>query len=253
MQRAHPGATASDLPPVCILAGGRGARLGDLTAAAPKPLLMVAGRPFIEHQLELLRHSGARRIVVCTGYLGDQFQVALGDGSRFGLELSYSRDEDELAGTAEAIRLALDILGPEFLVLYGDTYLRIDYCDVARRFRESGRPGLMAVLRNRGRWGPSNAVLAGGLVVAYDKKAPPAGAEWIDYGLLAFRREVFLELAERDLSDVTGELARRAALAGYVASKRFYEIGTPESLAETERFLTRATEPSGGARAWGRS
>lgn len=239
MRRGHPGPASSGLPGVCILAGGRGVRLGELTAAVPKPLVRVAGRPFIEHQLELLRRYGARRIVVCTGYLGDQLEEVLGDGSRFGLELSYSRDEDEPAGTAGAIRLALNLLGPEFLVLYGDTYLRIDYGEVARRFRSAGRPGLMTVLRNRGRWGPSNAVLAGGLVVAYDKEAPPAGAEWIDYGLLAFRRAVFLELAASDLSDMTHELALRGELAGYAASKRFYEIGTPQGLSETERFLAR--------------
>jgi NDP-sugar pyrophosphorylase family protein len=208
-----------------------------LTSALPKPLLEVAGRPFVEHQLELLRRHGVHRVVLCVGYLGELIERVLGDGRRFGLELAYSEDGPSLAGTAGAIRKALPLLEEEFLVLYGDTYLRIDYADVARAFRASGLPALMTVLENRGAWGTSNAVYASGRVEAYDKRRPPAGAHWIDYGLLAFRREVFADPGPDDLALVTAELAARGALAGYPATERFYEIGSPAALAETARFL----------------
>ena len=85
---ASRGAPQLTLPPVCILAGGRGTRLGALTNEVPKPLLPVAGRPFVEHQLELLKAHGAQRIVLSVGYLGEQIEAAIGDGSRFGLEIS---------------------------------------------------------------------------------------------------------------------------------------------------------------------
>jgi len=200
-------------------------------------LLRVAGRPFVEHQLQLLRAHGAKRIVLSVGYLGDLIEEEIGDGCRFGLEISYVHDGPEPAGTAGAVRRALPVLGDEFFVLYGDTYLRIDYADVARAFRESGLPGLMTVLHNRDRWAPSNTVYEGGRIVAYDKAAPPPGAEWIDYGLLAFEGSALETKGPDDLADLTRDLAAAGGLAGYPATERFYEIGSPEGLAETEQFL----------------
>jgi NDP-sugar pyrophosphorylase family protein len=200
-------------------------------------LLPVAGRPFVEHQLELLKAHGAQRIVLSVGYLGELIEKKLGDGGRFGLEISYVHDGPEPAGTAGAVRRALPLLGDEFLVLYGDTYLRIDYGDVARSFRESDMPALMTVLRNRDRLEQSNAVFRDGRVTAYDKQSPPPDAEWIDYGLLAFELSVVEDDGQDDLADLTRDLAAAGQLAGYEATERFYDIGTPEALAETERFL----------------
>jgi N-acetyl-alpha-D-muramate 1-phosphate uridylyltransferase len=200
-------------------------------------LLPVAGRPFVEHQLELLKAHGARRIVLSVGYLGEQIEAAIGDGSRFGLEISYIHDGPEPAGTAGAVRRALPLLEHEFLVLYGDTYLRIDYADVARAFRESGMPALMTVLQNRDLLERSNAVFRDGRVTAYDKQSPPKDADWIDYGLLAFERSIIEDGSQDDLADVTRQLAAAGQLAGYEATERFYDIGTPEALAETERYL----------------
>ena len=161
----------------------------------------------------------------------------VGDGSRFGLEISYVHDGPKPAGTAGAVRRALPLLEDEFLVLYGDTYLRIDYADVAQAFRESGLPALMTVLRNRDLLERSNAVFRDGRVTAYDKQSPPQDAEWIDYGLLAFERSVIADGGQDDLADLNRVLAAAGQLAGYEATERFYEIGTPEALAETERFL----------------
>jgi NDP-sugar pyrophosphorylase family protein len=205
----------------------------------------VARRPFIEHQLELLRSHGATRVIVCIGYRGDLIRAAVGDGLRFGLEVAYSDEGRRLAGTAGAIRQALPLLGDSFLVVYGDAYLRIDYRDVARAFARSPAPGLMTVYRNRGRFDTSNAVYANGRVTAFDKESPPPGAEWIDYGLLAFERTLFEATKHDDLADLQRELASSGHLAGYLARSRFYEIGTPAALAETEDFLRRgAIEPT---------
>jgi NDP-sugar pyrophosphorylase family protein len=222
---------------VCLLVGGRGIRLGGLTRDAPKPLLQVAGRPFVEHVLRLLHANGAHRVVLCVGYLGERFEQLLGDGTSFGLELVYSSDGAAPAGTAGAVRRALPLLGDEFLVSYGDTFLDVDYSDVARRFATSGAPALMTVLRNRGALAPSNAVVEGRSVVAYDKRHPPPGAEWIDYGLLAFRSHVFAGGGPADLADVQHALAAAGRLAAYEVVERFHEIGTPEALAETEAYL----------------
>jgi NDP-sugar pyrophosphorylase family protein len=200
----------------------------------------VAGKPFIHHQLRLLARHGAERVVLCVGHLGEQVERSVGYGAEFGLALTYAHDPPGLAGTAGAVRGALPQLGETFLVLYGDTYLRIDYADFAATFLRRGLPAQMAVLHNNGRWETSNVEFDGELVVRHDKERPDPSMEWIDYGLGAFRADVFQSgqgASATDLSAVYAELAARRQLAGYVADQRFYEIGTPEALEETDRFL----------------
>lgn len=223
---------------MCILAGGLGTRLGAAAQGLPKPLVPVAGEPFLFHQLRLLRAHGAREIVVCVGHLGQQIEDAVGNGSSFGLSVQVVHDPPGLAGTAAAVRGALPLLGPEFLVLYGDTYLRIDYQATAQARRDSGLPALMTILRNEGRWDRSNAVYAECRVRRYDKHRPSRDMRWIDYGLSALTPEAFrITGLEPDLADVYRALAARGLLAGYEATHRFYEIGSPEALAETDAFL----------------
>jgi NDP-sugar pyrophosphorylase family protein len=241
--------SSGELAPVCILAGGLGTRLGEAVRDTPKPLLEVAGRPFVLWQLDLLRSHGARRIVLSVGYLGEQVEAVVGDGRDLGLAIEYSYDPPgSPLGTAGAVRAALDHLGDEFHVLYGDTYLRIDYSDVQRAFEESGRPALMTVLHNRGRWDTSNAVFDGRQVTHYDKRSPSPGMTWIDYGLGVLTPPALDAAPEAsDLADVYRVLAERGDLAGYEADERFYEIGTPDSLTETSTFL--ASLSSGRRRA----
>ncbi len=240
---------SEQLPTVCILAGGLGTRLGERVHKQPKPLLEVAGQPFLWHQLRLLSGCGAREIVLCVGYLGEQVRERIG-AELFGLSISYSFDTAGLSGTLGAIRRAADMLGERFLVLYGDTYLRIDYVAAANAWQTSRLPAMMSVLRNEGRWGTSNATYADGLVLAYDKWAPLAQMRWIDYGLGGLERSA-LERAPAQMTDLAEFyrlLAAQRLLCGYEAHTRFFEIGTPETLAETDAFLqaqAHRTAPAG--------
>lgn len=224
--------------PVCILAGGLGTRLGETVRDTPKPLLEVAGEPFLAHQLRLLASHGVERVVLCVGYLGERIEAGIG-AERSGIEIAYSYDAPELDGTLGAIRRAAPLLGERFLVLYGDTYLRVDYAAAGRVWEESGLPGLMVVLRNEGRWDTSNALYADGRVVAYDKRAPTAAMHWIDYGLggLEARAPAMVGAGEPDLAVLHHKLAAAGELCGYEATERFYEIGTSEALAEADAFL----------------
>ena len=189
--RAMPPADADRpaLLPVAVLVGGRGTRLGELARDTPKALVPVAGGPFVFHQLRLLAAHGARRVVLCVGHLGEQIADEVGDGARFGLDVDYAFDGPEPVGTAAALRQARSLLGERFLVTYGDAYLRADHGAVQDAFRRGGDPGLMTVVQNDGRWVTSNAVFHDGRVTAYDKRVPPPGARWVDYGLLAFEAE----------------------------------------------------------------
>lgn len=227
-----------ELPPVCILAGGLGTRLGERVRDTPKPLLEVAGRPFLLHQLELLAGHGASEVVVCVGYRGDQIASSIGP-ARFGLRVRYSHDAPGLDGTLGAVRRALPLLGERFLVLYGDTFLRVAYQAVDAAWRASGLPAVMTVLRNEGRWDTSNALFRGERVVRYDKRNPSPDMAWIDYGLGGLEARALDAVGdeERDLAALYRRLAERGELLGFEATQRFYEIGTPGALAETDAFL----------------
>jgi NDP-sugar pyrophosphorylase family protein len=212
--------------------------LGARAREVPKPLLEVAGEPFLFHQLRLLAGHGVREAVLCVGHRGEMIQSRVGD-ARFGVRIAYSHDDPGLDGTLGAIRGALALLPERFLVLYGDTYLRLDYRAADRTWRESGLPALMVVLRNDGRWDTSNVRYELGRVLSYDKRAPKPDMNWIDYGLGGLTAGALDRVpeSESDLAVLYGALARREELCGHQAAERFYEIGTQAALEETEAFL----------------
>jgi len=226
--------------PVAVLAGGLATRLRPITEKIPKSLIPVAGKPFLAHQLELLRSRGIRRAVLCVGYLGEMIQRQFGDGSAFGLRLDYAFDGPRLLGTGGALKRALPLLGMEFFVLYGDSYLPIQYRPIAEFFRRSGKQGCMTVYRNEGRYDTSNVVFRDGNVVAYDKKTRLPEMRHIDYGLSVFQATVFNAYPADtpfDLAEVMARLVREKQLAGYEVRERFFEIGSLAGLAELESLL----------------
>ena len=230
------------LPTICILAGGYGQRLGERTTHTPKPLLEVAGEPFLFHQLRLLAKHDAERVVLCVGYLGEMIEERVGR-ARFGITIDYSYDSPQLDGTLGAIRRAVALLGDRFLVLYGDTYLRLDYRAAVGGWIKSDAPAMMTVLRNDSRWDTSNVVYADRRVLAYDKHHITPEMRWIDYGLGGLTSEGLRAVheRERDLASLYRRLAQIGSLHGFLATERFYEIGTAKGFAETEEFLIRET------------
>ena len=225
--------------PVAILAGGLATRLRPITEKIPKSLVPVGGKPFLTHQLELLQSRGIRHAVLCVGYLGEMIQRDFGHEA-FGIKLDYSFDGPKLLGTGGAIKRALPMLGGEFFVLYGDSYLPIEYRPIAEFFRKSGKLGCMTVYRNEGRYDTSNVVFADGEIKVYDKKARLPEMRHIDYGLSLFKAAAFDSYSAEqpfDLAEVMGKLVREKQLAGYEVKERFYEIGSPAGLEELERLL----------------
>jgi NDP-sugar pyrophosphorylase family protein len=204
----------------------------------PKSLLPVAGEPFLMHQLRLLSSHGATRVVLSVGHMGELIERRIG-GEQFGVRIDYSYDGPQPLGTLGAVRRALPLLGGRFFVMYGDTYLRLDYRAAAASWGQCGRAALMTVLKNEGRWDTSNAVFRDGLVVHYDKAHPTPDMSWIDYGLGGLTERAFqwADPGESDLAGLYHTMAEDAELCGYEASERFFEIGTPASLQEADRFL----------------
>lgn len=226
--------------PVALLAGGRATRLGSIAERIPKSLVDVAGRPFVEHQLELLRQHHLVDIVLLLGHLGEMVHEALGDGRNYGVRLSYVFDGPQPLGTGGAIRRARSALGPAFFVIYGDSYLECDHPAIERAFLASGKTGLMTVYRNDNRFDRSNVVYADGRVLNYNKQLPTPDMRHIDYGLGAFRRSAFDAWpadAPFDLSAVYQRLLTTGDLAGFEVAERFYEIGSPAGLDATRAHL----------------
>jgi MurNAc alpha-1-phosphate uridylyltransferase len=225
-----------------ILAGGLGTRMWPETQTIPKAMLPVAGKPFASHQLSWLARSGIDSVVYCVGHLGHLIRAHVGDGSSWGLSVRYVDEGDRLRGTAGALRLACDegALDADFLVLYGDSWLQVDPAAVLRAARGRAEPALMTVFRNDGRWDGSNVVLDGVRVARYAKglAMPPADMRWIDYGLLAFRRQVIADRVPagvpQDLAPLCSALAADGLLAGLEVVERFYEIGSVSGRAELE-------------------
>jgi NDP-sugar pyrophosphorylase family protein len=220
---------------VAILCGGLATRMRPLSERLPKSLFPVAGRPFLDWQLEGMARRGVTDVVLCTGHMGDAIFAHVGDGSRFGLRIACSDEGEHKLGTGGALALAASrgLLQARFVAQYGDSYLRLDYPALAAARGEA----VMSVYHNEGRHDPSNCVVAGGRVVVYEKGTRRADAVWIDYGATAL--DLVLVLAPpRDLAELYARLSAEGRLASYEVSERFNEVGSPAGLAELDRLLS---------------
>jgi N-acetyl-alpha-D-muramate 1-phosphate uridylyltransferase len=221
-----------------ILAGGLGTRMRPLTEACPKTLLPVRGRPFAWHQLQWLAAQGITEVIYCIGHQGDMIRRYWA-GQRWPVPSVRFVDEGEqLRGTGGALRLALEegVLDESFFVLYGDSFLPVEFGPVWQAFQASNQPALMTVLRNEGRWDRSNAIYQPGRVILYDKSNVP-GMQFIDYGLSCLRRDLFDGPTPADLATLFREISLQGRLAGFEVHQRFYEIGSPDGLRDFEQYL----------------
>lgn len=226
--------------PVAILAGGLATRLRPITETIPKALVDVVGKPFIAWQLEYLHAQGVRDVVLCVGYLGEMIQDVVGTGERYGLQVRYSIDGSELLGTGGALKKALTVLGDYFFVLYGDSYLPVDFSAVQDAFVRTSQHALMTVLKNGDRWDKSNVLFADGQLIEYNKRAPRPEMTYIDYGLGLVSASVFGACPDDspfDLADVYQDLSVKGQLVGLEVHQRFYEIGSHSGLKEAEQYF----------------
>jgi len=236
---------------VVILAGGLGTRLGGLTRVMPKPLVPIAGRPFLERQVEFLAAQGFLRFLLLSGYLGEQIEAHFGDGRRFSVQVEHSREPQPL-GTGGGVRRALARLDDRFLLLYGDSFLPIAYARLAERLEPPGLGGVMAVYDAAdGATGvaPNVALDEDGRVARYAKRAWDSGLAYIDAGALALRKDEIARLPEGVSSlekDLYPEMIASGRMAAWVTPTPFYDIGTPDGLSRAQAFFA-AAGSGGGA------
>ena len=231
--------------PLAILAGGYATRLGSLTKDFPKSLIEIDQRPFVDWQLDLLVKSGYSDFVFCISYKSELIQNHLGDGSRWGARIRYSLDGETQLGTGGAIQKALPLLGKSFGVIYGDSYLPIDYSAIENIFLNSGGEAMMTIYQNRNELDLSNVEFANGSLINYQKGTNDPKMHHIDYGLIFFREEAFSNLVLRgsfDLSELCHRLSTKKKLEGFEVFQRFYEIGSVSGIKEFSEYLRKAAE-----------
>jgi MurNAc alpha-1-phosphate uridylyltransferase len=225
-----------------ILAGGLGTRMRPLTDTCPKTLLPVFGRPFAYHQLHWLAAQGVDDVIYCIGHQGDRIRRYWESESKPVRSIRYVDEGEKLRGTGGALHLAHQkgVLDESFLVIYGDSFLPVEFAPVWRAFQASRMPALMTVLRNQGRWDRSNVIYEAGRLVLYDKQTDPR-MQHIDYGLSVFRRELFDRTPTVfDLAMLFHDLSLQGELAALEVQERFYEIGSPQGLHDLEDYLRKS-------------
>ncbi len=218
-----------------ILAGGlrdaHASAYGDLSRRLLR-MPLVRGRPFAWHQLQWLAAQGITEVVYCIGHQGDRIRRYWAEQRSPVPSIRFVDEGEQLRGTAGALRLALEegVLHDNFFVLYGDSFLPVDFAPVWRAFQASNQPALMTVLRNEGRWDRSNVIYQPGRVILYDKSTVP-DMQFIDYGLSCLRRDLFDGPTPSGISRLCStKLSLQGRLAGFEVHRRFYEIGSLEGV-----------------------
>jgi NDP-sugar pyrophosphorylase family protein len=223
-----------------ILAGGLATRIRPLTLHLPKSMLQIKGRPFLEYQLELLKEYEIKDILICVGYKGELIKDHFGDGKKFGVNLSYSFDGDKLLGTAGALKKAYKLLGENFFLMYGDSYLPYDYQDIEESFKSSNKLSLLVAYKNQNRFDKSNLLIDEGLVKFYDKTLQGKNLEYIDAGLSILKKEVLNLVPEEepyDLEELYRTLISEEEMSAFEVKQRFYQIGSFEGLEEFKNLI----------------
>ncbi len=230
-----------------ILAGGLATRMRPITEKIPKALIEVNGVPFVDYQLHSLVEQGITDIVFCIGYKGEMIKEHVGNGKEWGASVRYVDEGAELKGTAGALKLASQagVLGERFFVLYGDSYLPIDFVSVWLSAIETNALATMTVLKNRGQWEKGNVEFQSEREIFYDKfqKTIKHPMTYVDYGLSVLQKLVVDEMiaplvpgVKSDLADLFYELSEKKLLRGFEVTERFYEIGSVEGLRDFEEY-----------------
>jgi NDP-sugar pyrophosphorylase family protein len=215
--------------PVAILAGGLGTRIQSVSRGLPKSLMVFNGKPFLEWQLQLLEKNKCKAVVICVGHKSDLIKNYLEDRPKSKLDIKLSYDGNYNLGTGGALVKARKYLGKAFLVLYGDSYLSVNFEEVSENFLSVRKSGLLTVLKNDLNFEPSNVYFRNNLVLQYDKINRSNKMKYIDYGLSAFKSDAFTEFSSTkflDLSIILSQLAMQRQLAGYEVYERYYEVGS---------------------------
>lgn len=227
------------MPVVAILAGGLATRLGSKAMDTPKSMMKILGKPFIDYQLRNLSNQGVSDVVVCLGHMGSQIEDFVEDGSKFDIKVQYSHDGELKLGTGGALAKALPLLGPEFLVTYGDSYLQLDFDGLINRHTKNTKLATMAIIRNNNKWDKSNVSLVDTKTIEYSSHYS-GHKEYIDYGVSLVNSDALKKHVKPgtwELSEFYEAISKDRELGFYEEKNRFYEIGSLLGLKDFKEFI----------------
>lgn len=225
---------------IVVLAGGLATRLYPITKKIPKPMIPVAGKPFLEYPINLFKKNNICNIVLCIGHLGEHIKNYFGNGKKFGVNIKYSQEKERL-DTGGALKNAKKILDEEFFVTYGDSYLLADYQRIYKFFKKHNKLGLMTVYKNKNRIEPSRVLLNELYIKKYQKYPPPKGAKYMEFGLNIFKKDILDKVNKKvfPISDYFDILSPHKQLLAFETKQRFYEIGCKKGLRDCEKMIKR--------------
>lgn len=222
---------------VVILAGGLGTRLRPITETVPKPMVPVAGQPFLRWQLEDLKAQGYRRVLLLVAYLGEVVEKHFGDGKDLGLEIEYAYEPEPL-GTGGALKNGVKALDQDFILLNGDSFLRAPLDKMVSAYRQGKFSALVSAYDNHD---PvpviPNLRVREQTVIGYEKDAGlERGYDQIDSGIYVVNRKLIEDGPDGKfmLADLWPSLIAAGRLGALRIPERFYDIGTIDRLKEFE-------------------
>ncbi len=228
-----------------IIAGGKGTRLKDLARDIPKPLIPVAGKPILEHQILLAKRYGFRDIIILLGHLGDQIRTYFGNGSRWGVKIKYVQELQPL-GTAGCVKDIETLLTKDFLVFYGDTIMDIDLAQFVKFHKKHKGTGTLLLHPNDH---PQDSDLVDiddstGQITDLYSKDRPAGyyRNLVNAALYVLSPKIFKYIKLKEQADFARQIFPRALvgkekLFGYLSAEYIKDMGTPERIKEVEHDL----------------
>lgn len=223
-----------------ILCGGLATRLGNLAKDIPKSMIKIKNKPFLEHQIENLKNHSIKDIVLCVGHLSDKIENYFGNGKKFGVNILYSYDKDKPLGPIGALKNAEPLLEDIFFIMYGDSYLNVDFQKIYSYFIKQNKLGLMAVYKNFNKYDKSNLIVKNNLVVAYGEKNRTQDMIYIDYGTSILRKKSLNSISKNTFystGQFFSELILNKQLIAFEIEERFYHIGNPDALIDFRNFI----------------
>lgn len=226
--------------PIIILCGGMATRLLPLTERVPKSLIIINNKPFIYWQLKYLESQGFKEVILCLGHLSNDVEKYCSAISNIKLKIKYSYDGDKLLGTGGATIKASSLVKKHFFLMYGDSYLPINFSKVEDKYINCKKDVLMTIYRNKNNFDQSNVQYEYRDKFLYNKKSSHNSMQYIDYGLLIFNSKMFADYKKNiniDLSDILNDFSKKKLIEPYEIYDRFYEIGSKSGLSEFNGYI----------------
>ncbi|KYK33786.1 MAG: hypothetical protein AYK22_06115 [Thermoplasmatales archaeon SG8-52-3] len=223
-----------------ILCGGLATRLGKIAKKTPKSMIKIKNKPFLEYQIENIKRYSIKDIILCVGHLSEQIEKYFGNGDKFGVNIKYSYDTNKPLGPIGALKNAESLVDDIFFIMYGDSYLNVDFKKIANYFSNHNKLGLMVVYKNYNKFDKSNLIVNDKMIIAYGEKERTNDMIYIDYGTSLLNKKV-LNLIPKNTFYKTGQLfsnlISKNELLAYEVKERFYHIGNLDALNEFKAFI----------------